>query len=53
MFVIAKKKSSILGKKTIGVKNLWKIYRLAEVFCFFVSSTSGFGTDIERLCETD
>jgi hypothetical protein len=52
MFVIAKKKSSILGKKTI-VKNLWKIYRLAEVFCFFVISTSGFGADIERLCETD
>jgi hypothetical protein len=35
-----------LGKKTIGdlcVKNLWKIYRLAYGFCFFVISTSVLG----------
>jgi hypothetical protein len=45
MFMTANKKSRTLGNKNhrlrLGMENLWKIYRLANGFCFFVTSTSG------------
>jgi hypothetical protein len=41
MFVISKRKARTLGKKSIGFKNLWKIYSLTYGFSFFVISISG------------
>ncbi len=47
MFVIVKKNSRTLGKENhwldLALKNLLKICRLVYVFCFFVTSTLGWG----------